>query len=478
MVDGSALTQSTATGLTAPWARYVELDKVWLRIAGQRSLILLTTAAAVVAGFLFIALTPVQYSAIAEILIDSAEPQLGENGLTAKEQLAERARLQAESQIRVLKSGNVLRRVIVSEQLDEDPEFTGRGWHFDFVSNPPGPMFTALRQLESSLRVSQSDRSHVVGVSASTGDPEKSARIANAVAQAYLAEQAAARLDAVRRASETVIVRLEELSASLREAEQRLQRFKDQRGLSDVGGYAATERGLGELNKQLALARIRAAEAKSRFDEMQVLQRSGVDVRALMEGDRSASLGELRAQYAEAIRREAEQTSSLGPRHPVLIEVQAQVQRLRRVMKQEIEHIFEAARSEYERARATEESLARSIDKLKPAAGTSEARAGLGELERDVQAKRAAYDAFLLSSRRAGKQEQPDSQPARIISKAEPPLRRSWPPPYLLVGLGTLFLGISTGAGLALVRHTSADSNPLRRTRCRPTWRCSPRFPI
>ena len=183
------------------------------------------------AGFLFIALTPVQYSAIAEILIDSAEPQLGENGLTAKEQLGERARLQAESQIRVLKSGNVLRRVIVSEQLDEDPEFTGRGWHFDFVSNPPGPMFTALRQLESSLRVSQSDRSHVVGVSASTGDPEESARIANAVAQAYLAEQAAARLDAVRRASETVIVRLEELSASLREAEQRLQRFKDQRGL-------------------------------------------------------------------------------------------------------------------------------------------------------------------------------------------------------------------------------------------------------
>jgi polysaccharide biosynthesis transport protein len=470
MLDGPALTQSAASGLTrasaaAPWAKYVDLDKLWLRIAGQRSLIVLTTVAAVVAGCLFSVLTPIQYTAVTEILIDPAEPQLAENGLTAKEQLADRARLQVESQIRVLMSGNVLRRVIISEQLDQDPEFTGRSWHFDFASSAPSPMLAALRQLERCLRVSLADRSQVVGVSASTGDREKSARIANAVAQAYLAEQAAARLDAVQRASEAIIAQLKELSASVREAEHRLQQFKDQHGLPDVGGYAATERGSGELNKQLALARIRAAEAKSRFEEMQVLQRLGVDVGGLMESDRSAGLGELRAQYAEAIRREAEQTSSLGPRHPVLIEAQAQVQRLRRVMKQEIEHIFEAARSEYERARASEGSLARSIEKLNAAAaGTSEARAGLGELERDVQARRAAYEAFLLSSRRAGKQDQADFKPARIISKAEPPLGRSWPPPFLLVTLGTLLVGISSGTGLALVRHTSADSNPPPRT--------------
>ena len=52
----------------------------------------------------------------------------------------------------------------------------------------------------------------------------------------------------------------------------------------------------------------------------------------------------------------------------------------------------------------------------------------LRELERDVQASRAVYESFLVRARETGEQERLDTKNIRVISRAELPQRRSFPP--------------------------------------------------
>jgi succinoglycan biosynthesis transport protein ExoP len=136
------------------------------------------------------------------------------------------------------------------------------------------------------------------------------------------------------------------------------------------------------------------------------------------------------------MRREAEQMTSLGARHPAVIEIQAEAERLRRMVDDEVHRIAISARTEYESARANEETIAANLDKLKSnAMTTNEAMVTLRELERDVQANRAVYEAFLVRARETGAQERLDTKNIRVISQADIPLRRSFPPSNLLLAV-------------------------------------------
>ena len=73
----------------------------------------------------------------------------------------------------------------------------------------------------------------------------------------------------------------------------------------------------------------------------------------------------------------------------------------------------------------------------------------LRELEREVEASRAVYQAFLTRARETGEQQSIDNTNARVISKATPPRDKSWPPRLLLLAVALVGgLGIGTGAGL------------------------------
>jgi len=180
----------------------------------------------------------------------------------------------------------------------------------------------------------------------------------------------------------------------------------------------------------------------------------GAEVGAFTEAVQSQTMTALRAQYAEVLRHEAELTTTLGERHPAVIEVRAQAQRLRRVIKEEIDRLAQSAHTEFLRTSASEETLAANLDRLKRSAmTTNEALVALRELDRDVQASRAVYEAFLVRSRETGEQQQLDSKNVRVISKAALPLHRSWPPPNTLIAIGTLILGMAAGTGLAFMRE-------------------------
>jgi polysaccharide biosynthesis transport protein len=483
----------------APAALRIDPARIWAFIKRNKHIIARTTAASFVAMLLFVALVRHQYTAVTQLLIDPSDLRVVDNGLTPTNQIPEAVVLQVESQVRVLTSDNVLRRVIIELKLDEDSEFAGgqsllRRLLFPLVT-PFGfdhggrndPTLAALSELQRHIKVRRAERTYVIDVGATTGSREKSARIANAIADAYLAEQAAARSEAARRASGSLSARLAELKDRVREAEERVETFKAKNNIVGAGQLVG-EQQLHELNNQLTIARTRTAEAKARFEQIEYLQRTGAEVGAFTEAVQSQTLAPLRAQYAEIMRREAEQSTTLGARHPAVIEVRAQAERLRRVIAEEVNRIALATRSEYERTRANEEALARTLEGLKRNTfATNEALVQLRELERDVQAGRAVYESFLVRARETGEQGGLDTKNVRIISKADLPLYRSWPPANLVLAVIALMLGIGSGVGWGFLREWRRGGGsleprspraPRQPERPAPVAEVMPAFPV
>ena len=315
----------------------------------------------------------------------------------------------------------------------------------------------ALNELKRRVTVKRNERTYVVDIGVTSRDPNKAVRLANAIAQAYLAEQTQVRTDAARQVSQSLSARLKELKDSVREAEEKAEDFKASNNLLTANGQLVTDQQLVELDNQLGAARAHTADAKARLDQVEQVQRSKNETGAFPAALQSPTITALRTQYAEIMRREAEQTASLGALHPAVIDIQAQAERLRHMIDDEIDRSAIAARTEYESAKSSEQALAANFAALKQTAvDNSAAMVGLRELERDAQASRDIYQAFLVRARETGAQEQVDTKNIRVLSKADLPQKRSSPPPSLLVALGAMMLGAAAGTGIVLIRPPAA----------------------
>ncbi len=452
----------------------IDFGKIWSTLWQGRTTILATAALALFAAVLFVLAAPHRFTAVTEILIEPTDLRAVANEATPSSQTTDTQLLQVDSQVRVLTSDDVLRRVVDAEGLAHDPEFTRgpsllRAWFGDISTAlgrrqalvKPDPSLAALNEFRRHVQAKRAERTYVVDVSVNSEEPAKAARLANAVAQAYLTEQTDVRADAARQVSRSLTGRLNELKQSVQSAEDRVQAFKVSHNIVGANGQLVNEQQLADLNNQLAAARARTAAAKARLDQIEAVQRSKADIGAFPEAVQSQTITALRSQYAEVMRREAEQTTSLGDHHPAVIEIVAQAERLKRMIADEVNRIALAARADYESAKANEDLLARSVDTLKQSTlATNAAMVTLRELERDVQASRAVYEAFLVRARETGEQERLDTKNIQVISKADLPLNRSWPPSSSLIALAAVFLGVAAGAGLTMMRPNMP--NPAR----------------
>jgi polysaccharide biosynthesis transport protein len=421
-------------------------------------------------------LTP-RYRAVSQILIGPVDLRGVDKSVMPPAQTADANVIEVESETRVLTSDKVLHRVVETERLVADPEFNSRdGFKLGTIvsllkaavglKSKPSPSgdaaFGALRQLQRDVTAKRTERTYVVDLMVETSDGDKSARLANAIVQAYFAEQSAAHTEAARRVTESLTSRLTELRERVRHAEEEVERYKAEQGIIGASGRLVDEQQLTELNNQLTSARARTAEARARYEQVQRLQSRGADRGSTTEAVQSNTVGLLREQYAAVVQREANLTAELGPQHPYVVEAHAQVRNAQRLITEEVGRVADATHSEYERALATEEALSDNLSTLKQRAmATGLAFVKLRELEREVDASRAVYESFLVRARETREQERLDTVNVRVLSDAQPPLDRSWPPRRLILMLIALATGLLGGLGLAYAaEQISRNSRP------------------
>jgi succinoglycan biosynthesis transport protein ExoP len=453
----AAVARRNDAGLGSAPLAGIDFGKLWATLWEGKTTIALSVIVALMLAVAFVMWAPRKYTATTEILIDPMDLRAAQNELAPTIPQSDAAVLQVESQAKVIASDNVLRRVVTSEGLDHDPEFARGALSLEYGS------LAALNTLEKHVQVKRTERTYVVDVSVSSEVPAKAARIANAIAQAYLAEQTEVRSDAARQISQSLASRLKDLQERVRDGEQKIEAYKSNHNIVGANGELVNEQQLTGLSSQLSTARGRTSETKARLDQVESVQQSKLAIGAFPEAVQSQTISQLRSQYAEIMRREAEQKASLGERHPAVIEIEAQVARLQKLIDDEVSRIAQSDRADYERAKGDEDLLSRQVDGLKTTAQTTnESLVGLRQLEREAQANRTVYEQFLVRSRETSEQEQVDTKNIRIISRADLPLTRSSPPPNLIIALTAVMLGFASGVGIVIMRASSEERAPRR----------------
>jgi len=397
----------------------------------------------------WILLSPPKYIASGRVLLDLPESAAGSSDANA---------VAIENQILVMTSRGVYDRVIAQEKLDSDPQFGGKPKNLlaTFVASlglarNSDPHVLALQRLGRSVSVKRNPGSSAVDVTAVSPDREMAARIANAVMEGYVADQAMARGVTPSGAADVSGQRLETLQSRLRSAEQRYDAFRAQN--LKLNGPA--EKQVADLSAQVSAAETRTNALRSSLSQLQRARKS-LDSGRVPEMVRGGGLGAAGYRYADARQLELDLSETLGPRHPDLKFARQRAAELKNVLDQSIENRIQSAAADLEQTRSSIAQLKGRLEaSRKEMAVSSETVARLKDLANDVEASRAAYQAVLTRSRDASGQQQVSGLSARIISRATAPLEPSGRFPAGIL-LTSLLLGLGLGISLALLLELMA----------------------
>jgi uncharacterized protein involved in exopolysaccharide biosynthesis/Mrp family chromosome partitioning ATPase len=447
---------------------------LWQRKAAIVSAALISACVAIAVGK---SLTP-KYTASAQLYVDPRELQLVDRELTPRAQDISGLAMVVESQARVITSNNVLLQVIRDTHLEKDPEFGG-GDSKGVMGSLLGLFGVGLRPtaeqqkqiqmgaLEALIRhvnVKKTDRTFIVDIDVWSYEPAKAAMLANAISKAYLAESKQSQAAAARRATTDLSGRLKELQERLRNAENPLAVYKAQNNFVGSQDTLISDQQLSASNQRLAAARALTLDAQAKLDQIEASRKASSDAGAIPEALQSQTIANLRAQYAEARKRQAELHSELGPRHPALRQMEQQVQDLRRAINEEVERFAQSAKNDLVRARDYEASLGKALETQKrQSVQMSQASVRLRELEREVEASRDVYQSFLKRSRETEEQETLNTSSARIIGDATVPQRRTFPPAMsLLAMIGFVFGGLAASGWFIALSQLMPGTNPVQ----------------
>jgi uncharacterized protein involved in exopolysaccharide biosynthesis/Mrp family chromosome partitioning ATPase len=399
------------------------------------------------------------YSATASVFIDPRSRKVVSDELYQGDPTSALALV--DSQMSIMTSDTVLRRVVAKLKLDERPEYTvqpGPGFIYKVKSlvapqppvQPREPSVQAIQTLNESIKVKRAQKTYVVDIEASAATPELARDIAQAVADAYLEDQRDAKSAQAKEANGLIDGRLEEMRMQVSAAEAAVDRFKKEKNILTSEGGIVTEQQLTRINQELITARAVAAEARARRDQIQASLKSG-GAEVIPDAMRSGLIQRLREQYAQVARREAALSSQLQPKHPVLIEVRSQLAEVKAQIGAELKRVATVAQSEYDVASNRERDLSAQLERAKhEVERTNTDQIRLRDLEQDANASRELLRVFLSRAKETQEQQNVAIADARIVTSPSLPAKPSKPIGWLILALG-LMGGLGLGLASALI---------------------------
>lgn len=307
--------------------------------------------------------------------------------------------------------------------------------------------------LLTAMSIENPPRSYTLRVSFQSVKPKKAALLANTLAELYLTDQLEVKFEATQRANEWLNERVFQLREKVRQSEQAAQRFREENQLIQTQAAGlVNEQQLAQLNSQLVNARTELARLIARESQIEQISQEGrIEESGILEIVQSQLIQRLKEQESEVQRRRAELATRYGPRHPKMLNIEAEVADIKDKISLEIEKIVTGIRGEAEVAEIRVRSLESNLDELKQESfEVSRAQVQMRELDREAEANRLLLQTFMTRFKETSSQDGMQQADARIISRADVPAVPSFPKKKLLLSL-IAFIGVAVGTGLAFL---------------------------
>lgn len=406
----------------------------FLRDNGRRILQLAFAIFAV--GVALLVVIPARYAATALVVVDPREQRVTNEQDVLPGIGQDAAALQ--SLIEIAKSDGFLRPLIDQLKIQNDADIAGSETDTSRL----------LEKFRNRLEISRRGLTYVIAITFISNRPEQAATYANAVAEAFVATQGQVRTSATDDAAGWLNSRLKTLSDRLRASEDAVANFKLEHRIVNAGKDGTTQQlRVTELNQQVSAARLRAEEAKTRYQQAQR------DLKANIEGPiKQDLLSVLRAQRSALNDQIAQKRAVLGDRHPDLVMAHGQLSELNQQIETERKRNIESAKSEYEALLDQQKSLEARLKSVEAEMLVDgQAMVKLQELQRDAEANKNIYEQFLSRFKTTNEQRLLQSTQTKIVSVATPPIRSTRPPLALLLAailIASLLISTATVAML------------------------------
>ncbi|MBR1229802.1 MULTISPECIES: exopolysaccharide transport family protein [unclassified Bradyrhizobium] len=468
-VAKSAVTRQVA----APESGDLDLHALGQALIRKRGWIVVPTVLALVLSIAAVNMVTPRYKSEARILVDGRENVfLRPNG----ERNEERNTVDAEavtSQVQLLLSRDLAREIIKKNKLAERPEFDPVLQGFSplksllalfGIGRDPLSLTPEERVLDAYFERFTAyavDKSRVIVIEFQSRDPELAARVANSIAEGYLALQQGARQDQAKSASGWLSGGIEDLRKKVSEAESRAEDFRSKSSLFiGTNNTSLSNQQMGEINTQLNNARALKSDAESKARMIKDMLQSGKPIEAseVLNSELIRRLSEQRVTLRAQL---AEQSSTLLDGHPRIKELKAQLGDLDRQLREEASKISRSLENDARLASGRVDSLRNELDQVKKQASASNGQdVQLRALEREAKAQRDLLESYLAKYREAAARENIEAAPAdgRIISRATVSNTPAYPkklPIVLIATLATLLLTSGAIATGELLRMTA-----------------------
>jgi uncharacterized protein involved in exopolysaccharide biosynthesis len=389
-------------------------------------------------AFLVIKNLPKSYFAQAALIVnsDTSDPLAGRN------QGIGQAYSFFPTQVELINNSVVLEPVTERLNLKSDPLFTG-----GFKGDPKALKEIVVNNLRSTLNVQPGTGSQLLYISATARSPDQAAEIANAVAEEYLHQtKLRTNAPAMERATRYTD-QMAELKSKVEEAQAKVVHFRERHGMADLGTGGDLEgAALADLQGKLLLAQ----------NARRQLEGSNADAQAALLGQESAEAATLRNRLSSLEGELMKARSTMGPRHPKVLQVQAEIEDTRRAMQSSVSQRLSDARKLESRLQAeVNAERNRLLDR----------RELQDEGAKLVLEKKLAEDAYSQALRGLDQIQfasQGNYQDVTLVSRAVPPVRASKPNKLKLFAAA-----LAAGFFLALGGPFAYELLLNRRIRCR-----------
>ncbi|WP_048440566.1 Wzz/FepE/Etk N-terminal domain-containing protein [Caenimonas sp. SL110] len=380
-------------------------------------LILLATLALALAWVL---VRPASYTARAPVLVDvRLDPVAGnpyQGGLAPSFMT---------TQIDIIRSERVAQAV--AQKLPRDQAPMKALWE-EASKRPDGQAWLA-DAISQRLDVKPARESNIINISWTGRTPAEAARVANAFAQAYLDTSLEIKTDPARKYAVWFDEQVKLAREKLEQTQARLSDFQQKAGLfsADVQGDFETER-LKELSSQVMASQVRGTGAAA-------------------GADGSPLVNNLRAEVARLEAKVQESSATLGPAHPTMQQLQAQVGSLRSRLASESQRVGVTAGASREAGRGRVASLERALaDQKTRVLSLNRQRGELNVLQRDVDTAQKAFETVSASAAQSHLQSMTNQTNVMRLAPAVEPLFKNGPS-----GVLVLLVAAVAGAIFAIV---------------------------
>lgn len=349
------------------------------------------------------------------------------------------------TQVDIINSDRVSRRVVKSLKLDEAPEIRQ---HWQSTTNGKGQLDTWLAErLQKKLNVKPSRVSNVIVIDYVSPDPAFAALAANAYAQAYIDTNIDLAVEPAAQYAHWFGQQSKDLRDRLETAQTLLSKYQQSKGIvaNDERLDNETAR-LHELSSQLSVVQGQAVETDSK-------QQLSGSIDMLSDVMTNPVIMSLKTDIARLEARRQEMAGNLGRNHPQYQRAEAEIATLKQKMADEVSRIAGSIKTSNRVSLSKESELRAAIEaqKLK-LLNINRQRDELAVLQRDVESAKKAYDAVAQRFTQTNLESKVTQTNVSVLAAAMAPLESESSSPKILRNtMLAIFLGFWMGIGMVLV---------------------------